>query len=114
MKIAGLGDIFIHTKIVVVDFTTAHPVVISGSHNLSGNASGKNDENFLIIQGNTDVADSYAVEVMRLYDHYRARWSAQRTGQVGGGPLKTSDAWTNRYFQEDSLPCRDRLRFAGK
>lgn len=33
------GNILIHTKLVVLDFTSEHPVVISGSHNLSTAAS---------------------------------------------------------------------------
>ena len=65
------SGILIHTKLVVINFTSAEPVVISGSHNLSAAASGQNDENFLVVRGDTDVADCYGVEAMRLYDHYR-------------------------------------------
>ncbi len=115
--IAGAGNILIHTKIVVVDFTTGSPVIISGSHNLSGPASQKNDENYLVIQGNTDLADSYGVEVMRIYDHYRARWVAQEMAKKKStvmGTLQPNDKWTDRYFKKDSLHFRDRLRFASK
>lgn len=115
--IAGAGNILIHTKVVVVDFTTDAPVIISGSHNLSGPASQKNDENYLVIQGNTDLADSYGVEVMRIYDHYRARWVAQEMAKKKSsmsGTLQPSDSWTDRYFRKDSLHFRDRLRFVGK
>jgi phosphatidylserine/phosphatidylglycerophosphate/cardiolipin synthase-like enzyme len=117
MPIAGRGNILIHTKVVVVDFTTDSPTVISGSHNLSRPASEKNDENYLIIQGNRDLADSYGVEVMRIYDHYRARWVAEQVAKgefKGGGVLSDTDAWTERYFKKDSLPYRDRLRFVGQ
>jgi phosphatidylserine/phosphatidylglycerophosphate/cardiolipin synthase-like enzyme len=115
--IPGAGNILIHTKIVVVDFTSNHPSVISGSHNLSGPASESNDENYLILQDNPDLADSYAVEVMRIYDHYRARWVEEQIAKgqfLGGGRLTPNDQWTDRYFKKDSLPCRDRLRFAGE
>lgn len=114
---AGAGNIFIHTKVVVVDFTSDNPVIISGSHNLSNPASEKNDENYLIIQGNTDLADSYGVEVMRIYDHYRARWVAENVAKgtfPGGWTLRPDNKWTDRYFKEDSLHFRDRLRFVGK
>ena len=114
--IVGAGNILIHTKMVVVDFTSDSPVIISGSHNLSGPASESNDENYLVIQGNTDLADSYGVEVMRIYDHYRARWVAQEIAKKkfpGGGFLRPSDKWTDRYFKKDSLHFRDRLRFIG-
>ncbi|HEX7903985.1 MAG TPA: phospholipase D-like domain-containing protein [Chitinophagaceae bacterium] len=115
--IVGAGNILIHTKVVVVDFTTDSPVIISGSHNLSGPASQKNDENYLVIKGNTDIADSYGVEVMRIYDHYRARWVAAEMAKKNSplsGTLQPNDKWTDRYFRKDSLHYRDRLRFVGK
>ena len=116
-KPGGKGDILIHTKVVVVDFTSDKPVVISGSHNLSKPASEKNDENYFIIQGNSDLADSYGVEVMRIFDHYRARWVAEQIAKgqfTGGGRLSSTDGWTDRYFKKDTLPFRDRLRFVGE
>ena len=116
VKLVGAGDILIHTKMVVVDFTSDSPVIISGSHNLSNPASEKNDENYLVIQGSTDLADSYGVEVMRIYDHYRARWVQQEIAKgkfPGGGFLRPNDKWTDRYFKKDSLHFRDRLRFIG-
>jgi phosphatidylserine/phosphatidylglycerophosphate/cardiolipin synthase-like enzyme len=104
------GNILIHTKLIVVDFTSDSPTVISGSHNLSGAASGKNDENYLIVKGNIDVADCYGVELMRIYDHYRFRWVAK---QFPDPPkLTLTDEWTDRYF-EPGLYMSDRLRFAG-
>jgi phosphatidylserine/phosphatidylglycerophosphate/cardiolipin synthase-like enzyme len=115
--IAGAGNILIHTKMVVVDFTSDSPVIISGSHNLSNPASQKNDENYLVIKGNTDIADSYGVELMRIYDHYRARWVAQEMAKKKStmtGTLQPNDKWTDRYFRKDSLHFRDRLRFSGK
>ena len=120
------GNILIHTKLVVVDFTSDNPVVISGSHNLSVPASGGNDENYLIIRGNTDVADAYGCELMRFYDHYRARWVHQSSKKSKGKnttqahvkgshgwELETSDAWTDGYFDPGSLKHADRIRFAG-
>ncbi|MFL5383431.1 MAG: phospholipase D-like domain-containing protein [Longimicrobiaceae bacterium] len=108
------GNILIHTKLVVVDFTSDTPTVISGSHNLSNNASGNNDENYLIVCDNPDVADVYGCELMRLYDHYRFRFAA-KGGVTGGKPLALSrdDSWTDQYYVKDSLPFRDRLFFSG-
>jgi phosphatidylserine/phosphatidylglycerophosphate/cardiolipin synthase-like enzyme len=110
------GNILIHTKLVIVDFTSYAPVVISGSHNLSGAASDGNDENFLIVRGDTDVADCYGCELMRLYDHYRFRWylKQQGTEQEVSAALKEDDSWTEPYFTEGSLEESDRLRFAGE
>jgi hypothetical protein len=108
------GNILIHTKLVIVDFTSNSPTVISGSHNLSKSASEGNDENFLIVHGNTDVADCYGCELMRLYDHYRLRWFLKQGIEQGSAALKEDDSWTEPYFVEDSLEESDRLRFAGE
>lgn len=115
------GNLLIHTKLVVVDFTSDAPTVISGSHNLSKSASGGNDENFLIVRGNTDVADCYGVELMRLYEHYRFRWHAKNKGKGGtkdpcprpAGTLCPDDRWTKPYFAKRSLESLDRQRFVG-
>ena len=116
------GNILIHTKLVVVDFTSDAPTVISGSHNLSANASKANDENYLIIRGAVDVADCYGVELMRLYEHYRFRWHekekqptrrAARATPHPPGTLAPDDSWTDSYFVEGSLEATDRERFAG-
>jgi hypothetical protein len=107
------GNILIHTKLIVVDFTSARPTVISGSHNLSASASGGNDENFLIIRGDRDIADCYGVELMRLYDHYRFR-NGVRTGRLKKVGLSTDDSWTEPYFTRGDLKRLDRLRFAGR
>lgn len=108
------GNILIHTKLIIVDFTSEAPTVISGSHNLSQSASDGNDENYLILRGNTDVADSYGCELMRLYDHYRFRWYLKEGGpQQQPGGLREDDSWTAPYFEQGSLEAGDRLRFAG-
>lgn len=106
------GSILIHTKLVVVDFTTDAPFVISGSHNLSRSASAGNDENFLVVNGDTDVADAYGVELMRIYDHYRFRFAMKQKGAETPA-LTRDDSWTKRYFRRNSLRDRDRRYFAG-
>jgi hypothetical protein len=123
-KAGQAGNILIHTKLVVVDFTSDAPTVISGSHNLSANASGSNDENYLIIRGAADVADCYGVELMRLYDHYRFRWHQSPRSQDPDAPapvedptwphgtLAPDDRWATPYFAAGTLEAADRERFA--
>jgi phosphatidylserine/phosphatidylglycerophosphate/cardiolipin synthase-like enzyme len=108
------GNILIHTKLIVVDFTSDAPVVISGSHNLSKSASEGNDENFLMVRENTDVADCYGCELMRLYDHYRFRWYRKQGTDREPPSLAEDDSWTEEYFEPGSLKESDRLRFAGQ
>lgn len=115
------SGILIHTKLVVVNFTSDAPLVISGSHNLSAAASGQNDENYLVIRGETDVADCYGVEALRLYDHYRYRWAFDQDNThprpddpCAGRPPNTlcpDERWTTNYFKDGSLEAADRERF---
>jgi phosphatidylserine/phosphatidylglycerophosphate/cardiolipin synthase-like enzyme len=112
----GTGPILIHTKLIVVDFTSDAPTTISGSHNFSEPASNGNDENFLIMKGDTDVADTYGCELMRLYDHYRFRFISQEDAKKKTKKppvLATDNSWTDRYYTHGSLHESDRLRFAG-
>lgn len=117
------GNILIHTKMMLLNFTSDAPTIISGSHNFSGNASGGNDENYLIIRGDSDVADCYGVELLRLYDHYRARFAGdpknktlidpeRPCGDLQVNELCPDDRWTAPYFEVGSLKALDRVRFA--
>ena len=126
------GNILIHDKIVVVDFTSDNPIVINGSHNYSNNASANNDENYLIVHGNTAMADCLGVEVMRLYDHYRFRFitnppsSVAKKAAAARAPspaapavpptpllLDTTSGWTDRYYDPANLKFADRMVFSG-
>jgi phosphatidylserine/phosphatidylglycerophosphate/cardiolipin synthase-like enzyme len=106
------GNILLHTKVLISDFTSDAPVIISGSHNYSRAASEGNDENYLILRGNRDVADCYGCEIMRLYDHYRFR-HYMREATRSPRYLDPTDGWTRKYFAQGSLAATDRQRFAG-
>jgi phosphatidylserine/phosphatidylglycerophosphate/cardiolipin synthase-like enzyme len=108
------GNLLVHTKAVVTDFTTDSPTIISGSHNLSASASNGNDENYLIIRGNTDLADRYGLELLRFYEHYRFRYFAKKLALKQVNPLAVDDNWTNDYYVEGDLRQLSRLRFAGR
>jgi phosphatidylserine/phosphatidylglycerophosphate/cardiolipin synthase-like enzyme len=105
------GHAIIHDKIIVIDpLDKKNCAVITGSHNLGYKASYSNDENLLIIEGNRDLAVSYAVHVIDIYNHYllRAKLEDQmratlKSGQqpqpdAGHGFLRTTDDWQSRYF----------------
>jgi phosphatidylserine/phosphatidylglycerophosphate/cardiolipin synthase-like enzyme len=108
------GNLLVHTKAVVTDFTTDTPTIISGSHNLSVSASNGNDENYLIIRGDTDLADRYGLELLRFYEHYRFRYFAKKLALKQVSPLAADDRWTNDYYVEGDLRELSRLRFAGR
>jgi phosphatidylserine/phosphatidylglycerophosphate/cardiolipin synthase-like enzyme len=108
------GNLLVHTKAVVTDFTSDSPTIISGSHNLSASASNGNDENYLIIRGDTDLADRYGLELLRFYEHYRFRYFAKKLALKQVSPLAAGDSWTNVYYIEGDLRQLSRLRFAGR
>lgn len=108
------GNIYIHLKSILIDYTSNNPVLIVGSNNFSSNASSNNDENMLVIRGNTAVADTYFGEMMRLYDHYRFRFNQREAGSGERGPLvlSSTDRWTRDYFDPQSYKCIERIRYA--
>ncbi|MGH8108097.1 MAG: phospholipase D-like domain-containing protein [Arenimonas sp.] len=108
------GTLLVHTKAVVANFTTDNPTIISGSHNLSNPASNGNDENYLIIRGDTDLADRYGLEILRFYEHYRFRYYAKKLKLKEARPLAIDDSWADNYYVKGNLKCVSRLRFSGR
>jgi phosphatidylserine/phosphatidylglycerophosphate/cardiolipin synthase-like enzyme len=98
----GIGAI-IHDKVVVIDPRASDCSVILGSHNLGLKASYSNDENMLIVTGDRDLAEAYAVHILDVYDHYRFRAienELKRKGKKGwSGFLSTGDGWQNGYVE---------------
>jgi phosphatidylserine/phosphatidylglycerophosphate/cardiolipin synthase-like enzyme len=90
--LGGIGHAIIHSKVVVIDPFSADPVVITGSHNFSASASSKNDENFIIIKGDHELAEAYAVNIFGAYAHYRWRAFLSQTNKPFNG-LKDNDKW---------------------
>ena len=117
---------FIHTKFMLVDPLTADPVVVTGSANFSEASTDENDENMLVISGDTRVADIYLTEFMRLFTHlrFRAAVRAHADDQRAPDPnepeidahkhLKTTDAWTRPYLADDGAKGRERRLFSGQ
>jgi phosphatidylserine/phosphatidylglycerophosphate/cardiolipin synthase-like enzyme len=106
--------VYVHTKLIVIDPFSAHPIVVTGSANFSRNSSLNNDENQLIIIDQPTVADVYLGEFMRMYDHYTFRFflAHAQAGQVENF-LRTDDSWADKYFN-NALEQRDRLIFSGR
>jgi phosphatidylserine/phosphatidylglycerophosphate/cardiolipin synthase-like enzyme len=98
-----IGFAIVHSKVIVIDPFT-NPVVITGSHNFSGNASTANDENFAIVRGNKELAASYAAHIMGVYDHYRwlalvGERQADKNAKQLTGYLAETDAWLVRKLK---------------
>jgi phosphatidylserine/phosphatidylglycerophosphate/cardiolipin synthase-like enzyme len=114
---------FIHTKYMLVDPLTANPVVVTGSANFSDPSMTKNDENMLVISGDTRVADIYLTEFMRLFTHLRFRGRVRvPQDQRAPDPLEPevkarrhlyeTDKWATGYFKAGTAKARERLLFS--
>ncbi|MER9647907.1 phospholipase D-like domain-containing protein [Mesorhizobium sp. M0199] len=89
---------YVHNKFMLVDPMSDKPMVVAGSANFSDASTDQNDENMLVIVGNTRVADIYLGEFMRLYSHHAFRESlAWRDPSDPPKPLRT-DRWWSDYF----------------
>ena len=100
-----IGFAIVHSKLIVVDPFTK-PVVITGSHNFSTSASNKNDENFVIIRGNSQLAQAYGAHILSVYHHYR--WMAhvnekQKKGKNPQATLRENDTWQAGQLKGGSL-----------
>jgi phosphatidylserine/phosphatidylglycerophosphate/cardiolipin synthase-like enzyme len=109
---------YIHTKLMLVDPLSDDPLVISGSANFSKPSQRTNDENMLVIRGNTRVADIYFGEFMRVFDHHYARYVVRVLADEGradpeAGYLKENTAdWLPPHFNPASYKSKRRRYFA--
>jgi phosphatidylserine/phosphatidylglycerophosphate/cardiolipin synthase-like enzyme len=98
----------IHSKVVLVDPFSDHPVLMTGSHNLGPKASGTNDENLLIIQDAPGLAAAYATNIMAIYNQYRWRYrrhTQAKSKQWKG--LEDGDTWQKGYLKAGSPALRE-------
>jgi len=73
--------VMIHSKTIVIDPFGKKPVVITGSHNLGPKASGKNDDNFVLIENSPELAEQYAVNIASVFAHYKMRYNQAKAAQ---------------------------------
>jgi phosphatidylserine/phosphatidylglycerophosphate/cardiolipin synthase-like enzyme len=107
----GAGILYVHNKFFILDALTDHPVVLTGSANFSNNSIRNNDENSILIKGNTRVADIYLTEFDRLFTHFWPRYLKSLKLKTKGlqgfaKPLDETGTWHKDYF--------DSTRFAAK
>jgi phosphatidylserine/phosphatidylglycerophosphate/cardiolipin synthase-like enzyme len=110
---------YLHTKYMFTDAMTDNPTVVSGSANFSAASTTNNDENMVIVHGNTDLADIFLGEFMRLFDHFYFRQTVAKQGKPGQAKvvddsfyLDPDDAWVASYFDPASRKFLERKLFA--
>jgi phosphatidylserine/phosphatidylglycerophosphate/cardiolipin synthase-like enzyme len=107
---------YIHDKFMLVDPLSDDPIVVTGSANFSRPSQRINDENMMVIRGDTRVADIYFGEFMRIFDHHYARYIARKLkasneNDPNAGYLKIDDKWTDSHFDTDSYKSKRRRYF---
>jgi hypothetical protein len=110
---SGVGN-YMHHKFVVIDFDKPDARVYLGSYNFSRAADEDNGENLLLFKDKR-IATAYAIEALRIYDHYAFR-ASPATAVAGSQPLRLPPgpegvAWWDRFYT-DAGDKRDRLKFA--
>jgi phosphatidylserine/phosphatidylglycerophosphate/cardiolipin synthase-like enzyme len=106
----GAGQV-IHHKFVVVDFNTKTPTVFTGSSNLASGGEESNGDNLLAIS-DPQVASAYAVEALRLVDHYHFRASLK--GATDAKPLMlqgVGSKWWADYYKKGHIKEVERKLF---
>jgi phosphatidylserine/phosphatidylglycerophosphate/cardiolipin synthase-like enzyme len=115
--LTGLNDHvnYLHTKYMLIDPLSDDPVVITGSANFSEASTTKNDENMLIIRGNTRVADIFLGEFMRLFNHFHSRNQLNKLSDEearGAEYLSPDDSWATPYYTKGTQEYWERLLFS--
>ena len=105
---------YIHDKFMLVDPLGDDPIVATGSANFSLSSQTNNDENMLIVRGDTRVADIYFGEFMRIFDHLYSRYIVGKMKKLGtqnpdAGFLKeTAAEWVPQHFAKGRKALRRR------
>jgi len=116
---------FIHTKYLLIDPLTDHPVVVTGSANFSEASTENNDENMLLVSKDERVADIYLTEFMRLFNHFQFRYAVKaKPGERAPDPrepdiaaprhLDETEEWASDFYEPASPKERERLLFSGQ
>jgi phosphatidylserine/phosphatidylglycerophosphate/cardiolipin synthase-like enzyme len=101
----------VHSKVIVIDPYGEKPVVMTGSHNMGPKASGVNDENLLLIEGDGNLASQYAGHIMQVYSQYRWRQSVQaQQGKPSWEGLADDDKWQIGALGSNAAVDKRRLR----
>jgi phosphatidylserine/phosphatidylglycerophosphate/cardiolipin synthase-like enzyme len=106
---------FVHTKFMLIDPLSDDPLVCSGSANFSPPSLTANDENMLLIRGDTRVADIYMTEFDRIFRHFYFRDIANELASADKNAiaifLDETDGWTDSYFEPGHVKTNRRMMF---
>jgi len=106
----------VHHKFLVTDFNGARPTVFTGSSNMAQGGEKANGDHLIRIE-DRKVAIAYAVEAIKLFDHFHFRVTTQQAGapdtlRLARPPAPGKKPWFAAYYRAGHVKERDRLLFA--
>jgi phosphatidylserine/phosphatidylglycerophosphate/cardiolipin synthase-like enzyme len=109
---------YVHTKYMLLDPFGECPTIITGSANFSKASTQTNDENMVILRDCPGPMDVYITEFMRMFSHFEFRnklnASYDKKRQQFNKWLTPDGSWTKKYFDPDTIECREREFFCGE
>ncbi|MEW5980135.1 MAG: phospholipase D-like domain-containing protein [Acidobacteriota bacterium] len=105
----------VHHKFLVTDFNGDRPIVYTGSSNMAHGGEEDNGDNLICIE-DRKVAIAYAIEALRLFDHFHFRVKAQEEDaaqvlRLAKPPESGRKPWFAQYYRTGHVKERDRKLF---
>lgn len=105
----------VHHKFLVTDFNGDRPTVYTGSSNMAAGGEKDNGDNLIRIE-DRKVAIAYAIEALRLFDHFHFRVNAQQSSasqplRLAKPPSPGKKPWFSQYYRPGHVRERDRKLF---
>lgn len=105
----------VHHKFLVTDFNGARPIVFTGSSNMAAAGEKSNGDNLIRIE-DRKVAIAYAIEALRLFDHFHFRVKVKESGaletlRLAKPPVSGEKPWFSQYYRIGHIKERDRRLF---
>lgn len=112
---SGNAGNMVHSKFVVTDFNGVNPTVYTGSSNLAEGGEKNNGDHLIRIEDRR-IAVVYAVEALRLFDHFHFRVNASQPGaldtlRLAKPPAPGDKPWFDAYYRTGHVKMRDRELF---
>jgi len=105
----------VHHKFLVTDFNGDRPTVFTGSSNMANGGEKANGDHLIRIE-DRKIATSYAIEALRLFDHFHFRVKTQasnslETLRLAKPPAAGGKTWFASYYRKGHVKERDRILF---
>lgn len=107
----------VHHKFVVTDFNGARPMVFTGSSNMAAGGEKDNGDHLIWIE-DRKIAIAYAIEALRMFDHFHFRVRLREAGgqsdpiTLAKPPAPGEKTWFASYYRIGHVKERDRQLFA--